>query len=80
MDSPVWRCGVMGLFGSSGGVREGGVLHGIQLGLPFPGVAAVVYDGGAHGVFAGGMPPAPPFAARENFLFSALRRASVRAE
>ena len=63
IDSPTWQCRVSGLFGAQPEQRPGNpelrpepgpeprpdprILHGIQLALPFPGVAALVYDGDA---------------------------------
>lgn len=40
----VWQCKVGGLFEGESSAR---VLHGVQVGLPFAGVAALVYDGEA---------------------------------
>lgn len=45
VDSPLWRCRVAGLFESPSGGKDTRVMHGIQLSPPFPGVAALVYDG-----------------------------------
>ena len=45
--SPAWRCPVSGLFEAAPGAPDGRVLHGLQLALPFPAVAALVYDGEA---------------------------------
>lgn len=49
---PRWRCPVAGLFpGEASAARElhGAQLHGVQLAMPFPGIAALVYDGAAAG-------------------------------
>lgn len=45
--SPTWQCEVAGLFKAAPGGSERRTLHGIQLVPPFPGVAALVYDGTA---------------------------------
>ena len=51
--SPAWRCGVTGLFDArhrerdDRDDRDDRVLHGLQLALPFPGIAALVHDGDA---------------------------------
>ncbi len=45
--SPAWRCGVTGLFDARHRERDDRVLHGLQLALPFPGIAALVHDGDA---------------------------------
>ena len=42
--APVWQTPVAGMFDSGADRR---VLHGMQIGLPFAGVAALVYDGAA---------------------------------
>lgn len=50
LDSPAWQCAVTGLFDSqsgSGDGRDKRILHGLQLALPFPGIAALVHDGNA---------------------------------
>ncbi len=55
IDSPVWQCGVTGMFDSPPDMppdtkkakRDERILHGLQLALPFPGIAALVYDGEA---------------------------------
>lgn len=52
--SPAWRCRVTGLFDAPPGAPDGRVLHGLQLALPFPGIAALVYDGDAVASPAGG--------------------------
>ena len=53
--SPAWRCRVTGLFDeppvappdAPPVAPDGRVLHGLQLALPFPGIAALVHDGDA---------------------------------
>ena len=45
--SPAWRCRVTGLFDEPPVAPDGRVLHGLQLALPFPGIAALVHDGDA---------------------------------
>lgn len=44
IDSPFWSCPVCGLFDMA---PNGKTLHGVQLGLPFPGAAVLMYDGDA---------------------------------
>ena len=60
MDSPTWQCAVIGLFDSQHQDAQPDkkpdkqILHGIQLALPFPGIAALVHDGNALSPAAGG--------------------------
>lgn len=44
---PRWRCAVAGLFPGTVADTDARVLHGVQLATPFPGIAALVCDGGA---------------------------------
>ena len=43
---PRWQCAVAGLFPGSVADTQARVLHGVQLATPFPGIAALVCDGG----------------------------------
>ena len=49
LDSPIWQCAVTGQFHSQSQDTppHQPTLHGIQLALPFPGIAALVHDGDA---------------------------------
>lgn len=45
--TPTWQSGVTGLFDTTPGRADKRILHGLQLALPFPGIAALVHDGDA---------------------------------
>ena len=49
LDSACWESSITGLFGHKSNQREDGRVYGMQIGLPIPGSAALMYDASNDG-------------------------------